>query len=213
MLVITFDEHGGFFDHVSPPGAVPTGDDYRYATPGVNFSFNRLGVRVPGIVVSAFTKAGTVVGTAAPGDPAVFDHASVLATAELRFALGPLTARDASAMTLDAALNLAAARTDPVEAPIILPSPAAGITPGTVTAAPLPAPPGAPLSANQKSFVALATACSLHMAPVQSHPAIWAQHMQVKTQRDAALYIADVETKIAARRAATASAKAPDPSA
>jgi phospholipase C len=62
MLVITFDEHGGFFDHVAPPATVPTGDDHRYADDDLLFAFDRLGVRVPALVVSAYTEAGTVIG-------------------------------------------------------------------------------------------------------------------------------------------------------
>ena len=33
MLIVTFDEHGGFYDYQSPPAAVPTGDDSKYANP------------------------------------------------------------------------------------------------------------------------------------------------------------------------------------
>ena len=95
MLIITFDEHGGFYDHQPPPATVPTGDDSKYANPNYSFLFNRLGVRVPAIVVSAYTAKGTIIGDD-PGDPAtVFDHSSVLATVEKRFGLAPLTKRDA----------------------------------------------------------------------------------------------------------------------
>jgi phospholipase C len=57
-LVVTFDEHGGTFDHVPPPTATPptTGDEGE-----MGFAFDRLGVRVPAIVVSAYTAAGTVI--------------------------------------------------------------------------------------------------------------------------------------------------------
>src|SRR6185312_4200208 len=53
MFIITFDEHGGFYDHQPPPPTVSTGDDSRYANPAYAFLFNHLGVRVPAIVVSA----------------------------------------------------------------------------------------------------------------------------------------------------------------
>jgi phospholipase C len=120
MLIITFDEHGGFFDHVPPPPAVPTGDDASYANSADNFGFDLYGVRVPAVVVSAYTQKGTVIGSD-PGDPAtVFDHSSILATVEARFGLPPLTARDKAANTLDVALNLDTPRTD---APTTLPNP------------------------------------------------------------------------------------------
>jgi len=125
LLVITFDEHGGFFDHVPPPAAVPTGDDATYANPADDFSFNLYGVRVPAVVISAYTQKGTVIG-ADPGDSTtVFDHTSILATVEARFGLPPLTERDQQANTLEAALNLDSPRTD---APTTLPNPSASLT-------------------------------------------------------------------------------------
>jgi phospholipase C len=120
MLIITFDEHGGFYDHVSPPSTVPTGDDDDYSNPEHKFAFDRLGVRVPTIVVSAYTQKGTVIGAEA-GDPAtVFDHSSILATVERRFGLPPLTNRDKAANTLETVLNLENPRND---APTALPDP------------------------------------------------------------------------------------------
>jgi phospholipase C len=113
MLIITFDEHGGFFDHVAPPPTTPTGDDAKYSNPAHPFAFNLLGVRVPAIVISAYTAAGTVIGTD-PNDPTtIFDHTSVLKTVEDKFGLPSLTQRDQGANSLDVALNLGAARTDP----------------------------------------------------------------------------------------------------
>lgn len=112
MLIITFDEHGGFYDHVPPPAATPTGDDATYANPADNFKFDLFGVRVPAVVISAYTQTGTVIGSNA-GDPAtIFDHASILATVEARFDLPSLTARDGAANKLDVALNLANPRDD-----------------------------------------------------------------------------------------------------
>jgi phospholipase C len=57
LLLVTFDEHGNCFDHVAPPTATtpqnpqPEGE--------LNFFFDRLGVRVPTIVISAYTEAGS----------------------------------------------------------------------------------------------------------------------------------------------------------
>lgn len=67
MLVITYDEHGGFYDHVIPPQAE---DDYPHLT--------RYGVRVPAIVVSPWVAAKSVSHT-------VFDHTSIIKTILLRF--------------------------------------------------------------------------------------------------------------------------------
>src|SRR5207248_4531366 len=68
LLVITYDEHGGCYDHVPPPPAVPPGS----GAPGqMRFRFDRLGVRVPAVLVSAFIEPGTVANT-------LLDHNSVV---------------------------------------------------------------------------------------------------------------------------------------
>ena len=197
MLIITFDEHGGFFDHCVPPSTLPTGDDYRYADPPTRgFGFNRLGIRVPNVIISAYTPAGTVLdGLSNPN--LAFDHTSVLSTVELRFGLPSMTNRDNNANNLIAALSLPTARTD---APAALPSP----PPAPVGAlAPIPAAALAtsPLSDNQKSFLALATACKMGMAKDPStHPRIWAEHLAVQNQQQAAVYISALEDQVVANR-------------
>jgi phospholipase C len=120
MLIIAFDEHGGFFDHVPPPSATPPGDSTPYQNPQHPFAFNLYGVRVPGIAVSAYTQKGTVIGQNSADPTTRFDHTSILATVEKRFSLNPMTNRDLKANTLEAALNLTEARTD---APVTLPLP------------------------------------------------------------------------------------------
>ena len=87
MLVITYDEHGGFYDSVAPGGTVePDTQD----GPGDNgFVFNQLGVRVPAVIVSPMVKFGV--------DPTPYDHSSVPATLERLLGFGALTARDAAA--------------------------------------------------------------------------------------------------------------------
>jgi len=111
MLIITFDEHGGFYDHVPPPPAKPTGDDTRYANQANDFAFDRYGVRVPAIVISAYT-SGTIIGSDPKDATTIFDHTSILATVAKRFNLSPLTSRDRAANTLEVALNLDQPRDD-----------------------------------------------------------------------------------------------------
>ncbi len=107
LLIITFDEHGGCYDHVPPPRAVsPDGEPSREG-----FTFNRYGVRVPAVLVSPYIKAGTVLritdDLAHQGPPYPFDHTSVIATLRRRFALGgPLTHRDGAAPLLGSVFNL-----------------------------------------------------------------------------------------------------------
>jgi phospholipase C len=204
MLVITFDEHGGFYDHQSPPATVPTGDDSKYANPNYSFPFNRLGVRVPAVVVSAYTGKGTIIGDD-PGDPAtVFGHSSVLATVEKRFGLEPLTKRDRAANTLEVAINLAAPRLSPTEAPTQLPDPAAdaAVAGASDPANIFAAGAQAPLSANQKTMAALALACELRITPPNCHAALISNHQKLVEQKDAADYIQKVEGKIASLRKA-----------
>jgi phospholipase C len=76
LLVITYDEHGGCYDHVPPPWGAMIPD--AGSDPGAQgFRFNRFGVRVPAVVVSPLIEAGTVFRSPT-GVP--FDHTSILAT-------------------------------------------------------------------------------------------------------------------------------------
>jgi len=199
MLIVTFDEHGGFYDHVPPPAAVATGDDGRYGTAGRAFDFTRLGVRVPALVASAYTRPGSVIAPLGAASPVVFDHTSILRTVEQRFGLTPLTRRDAAANSLEVALDLDQPRLD---APSRLPDPLtdtgarARLTP---TASPN-VPPEAPLSANQKSLVDLALKCNLDMAAPAFRDGLVTEHAAVKTQGEAARYLAQHERVIAAHR-------------
>jgi phospholipase C len=203
MFIITFDEHGGFYDHVPPPTAVPPGDQAKYANPNYSFPFNRLGVRVPALVISPYTARGTVVGDVDnPRDPAtIFDHSSVLHTVEKFFGLQSLTNRDAAAQTLEVALNQPTPRTD---APTTIPGPApdsattGSATPGQIFAAGAKAA----LSTNQKTMADLALACDLQMSPPETRAALISNHQKLVEQQDAANYIQNVETKIKSLRAA-----------
>lgn len=104
-LVIMFDENGGCYDHVPPPSAVPVGG--RPCPEG--FAFDRLGPRVPAIVVSAHTAPGTVLRD-------LHSNTSMTRTLMEQLGLGaPLSPRVAQATPIDAAFNLAAPRQDRVE--------------------------------------------------------------------------------------------------
>jgi len=85
LLVILYDEHGGFYDHVSPPATVPP--DHHQE----EFAFDRLGVRVPALLVSPYAAKG-VVNT-------VFDHTSLLKYLLDKWQLGSLGDRTAQART------------------------------------------------------------------------------------------------------------------
>ena len=90
-LFLEYDEHGGYYDHVPPPTAVPPDDIAPVLDSGdPEANFDQLGIRVPFAVVSPFAKQHYVSHT-------VYDHTSLLAFIEARFGLAHLTARDAAA--------------------------------------------------------------------------------------------------------------------
>jgi len=102
MLIWTYDEHGGYYDHVPPPPAVPP-DDIPPALksgdpPG---GFDRYGFRVPSGVVSPYSRPDFVSHT-------LYDHTSILKTAEEKWNLPALTRRDANANSLFDMLDLQA---------------------------------------------------------------------------------------------------------
>ncbi|HEY7353865.1 MAG TPA: alkaline phosphatase family protein, partial [Terriglobales bacterium] len=93
-LLVTYDEHGGIYDHVQPPACTP--DQFTASAnatgTGAEFKFDRLGVRVPSVLISPWIPKGTVVNR-------VFDHASIPATVT-KFFLGdysPRSPRETSA--------------------------------------------------------------------------------------------------------------------
>ena len=109
LFILTYDEHGGCYDHVSPPwGATPPD-----ATPGeYGFGFDRFGGRIPTVLISPLIAPGTVYRVPAGSVP--LDHTSVLKTVEQRWSLPALTARDAAAPAFGDVLTLSAPRTDDV---------------------------------------------------------------------------------------------------
>jgi phospholipase C len=105
LLLITYDEHGGNFDHVAPPSGATPPDG---SVGEFGFDFKRFGVRVPALLVSPRIAAGTVFRT----KQGTIDHTSMLKTIELRWGLDPLTERDKAAPDLGDILTLTNPRTD-----------------------------------------------------------------------------------------------------
>jgi phospholipase C len=114
LLMVNFDEHGGTYDHVPPPLAPPPDPA---AAPGqLDFRFDRSGVRVPAIAISAWIPEKTVINDE-------YRHTSVIRTLRERWQLGkPLTARDTSARDLAPVLSLNNPR-DPENWPDVSPQP------------------------------------------------------------------------------------------
>jgi phospholipase C len=87
LLIVTFDEWGGFFDHASPP-----------AGPDVKPEYEQRGFRIPCLLLSPFARRGRVAH-------GVYDHTSILKLVEWRWGLEPLSVRDAAANNLAGALD------------------------------------------------------------------------------------------------------------
>ena len=112
MLVVLYDEHGGFYDRMPPPDQMPNPDGKVAVDPP--FDFTRLGVRVPAILVSPWVEKGQI-------DSTLYEHASLPATVRTLFGLPEaLTARDRVANTFEKNLNRNTPRSD---APMTLPVP------------------------------------------------------------------------------------------
>ena len=114
-LLILYDEHGGIYDHVPPPACVPDGfvATATETGTGTEFRFDRLGVRVPAILVSPWIPKGTVVDE-------LFDHTSIPATLT-KFFLGdyePRSTREKNSRASAALTTLARSRA------AVLPKPA-----------------------------------------------------------------------------------------
>ena len=91
LLAIIYDEHGGFYDHVAPPPAVPPDDNQQ------EYTFDQYGLRVPAILVSPWVKREV--------NATLFDHTSVLKYLIDKWHLGPLGRRAAQANSIGTALQ------------------------------------------------------------------------------------------------------------
>ena len=113
LLIWTFDEHGGYADHVPPPAAIPPDAILpEIGTGDFAGGYDIYGPRVPAVVVSPYSKAGGVSNT-------VYDHTSVLATIEAKWNLPACTYRDANAATVMDCLQSNPALLDP---PVLAPA-------------------------------------------------------------------------------------------
>ena len=96
LLIVTWDEHGGFYDHAMPPN--PAAPPDQNAQEG--FAFNEYGVRVPSLLISRWVLPGSVFRA----DEGVIEHTSVLRYLIDRFSLGPLTKRVGSVASIGTAI-------------------------------------------------------------------------------------------------------------
>jgi len=106
-LLVVYDEHGGIYDHVVPPACPP--DQFTASAndtgTGLPFAFDRLGVRVPAILISPWIPRGTIINR-------VFDHASIPATIT-KFFLGTYSPRSPRETNADVFIEPNTAPVDP----------------------------------------------------------------------------------------------------
>ncbi len=131
MMIVCYDEHGGFFDHVAPPAmkyAPPTGSAWVDAE-----AFETLGVRIPGVIISPLVEARSSFH-------GLLDHTSILQLIVERFGAGDLsTFGDAAArkqsgvVSLSQTLTRASARSDVLKLPAAPPVSGTATTPSVST--------------------------------------------------------------------------------
>jgi phospholipase C len=200
VLIITWDEHGGFYDHAIPPEAIAPGDTT--PTTGHNkygFTFEQYGPRVPAVIISPWIPKNVV-------DHRLYDHSSIPATVERLFGMDPMTKRDAAANTLLPLFSLDAARDD---TPTTLPSPAnhseaemlsRAIAHSASYSESLSSRPHD--SINDGSLPVIIQAAmrqDIELSPPEERNRIIARVAALKTRSDAAVYLAGVSAKRRAR--------------
>ncbi len=103
LLIHTYDEHGGYYDHVPPPAAIaPDSIPPRLGPGDAPGGYDIYGPRVPAIVASPYSRPNGVTNV-------LHDHTSVLATIESKWNLPALTYRDANAATVEDFLDFSSA--------------------------------------------------------------------------------------------------------
>ena len=205
LLIITWDEHGGFYDHVAPPKAVaPSDTAMRSSSNRYGFTFEQYGVRVPAVVISPLIPRNLI-------DHRVYDHASIPATLEACFGLRPMTQRDANASNLMPLLSLSSPRGD---APAVLPAPAqsgvggcspivysAGAMPEElITPLPVARPVASVDTGNVPGIMHSALRADLALSPPEQRNSIIARFSAIRTRADADRYLSEVRQKMRAAR-------------
>lgn len=189
LLVITYDEHGGLFDHVAPAQRVKNPDGKIWAgAPGDSdppFDFTWLGVRVPAILISPYILPRTI-------NPTLFDHTSIIATTSKVFLKNApvkfLTQRDKSASTFETAFNTDVARTDNIAFP--------AASPRAVVRAIAPEQfAQKQLTEHQRSLLNIAAQMNAELPPGKRSNV---DASKITTEGDAATYMAAVLAKVQA---------------
>jgi phospholipase C len=211
LIIITWDEHGGFYDHLPPPPAVAPGD----TAPGdaynqYGFTFQQYGPRVPALVISPLIPRNLI-------DHRLYDHASIPATLEACFGLDPMTERDAHSKSnnLMPLVSLSSARADtptelhtpvwsgltdcdPVSFDTRVQAPPGGRPNPMVLA--VSRPEGSFNEGNIPGFLYVVLRFHLALSAPAERPAIMARFNTITTRADAVRYVSEVQPKVRAAR-------------
>ena len=191
LLIVTWDEHGGFYDHTKPglapiPGDTQPGSTYNW----YKFVFDQYGVRVPAVVASPLIPKSLI-------DHRLYDHSSVPATVERVFGLAPLTNRDKQAAS---AARLATLQTPRTDCRKTLPNPAKSGLPDARAQAfeaglePLSGETEPADGGNLPGILGVALRRDLAIDP-ENQAQTLARFRQIKTRGDARAYFDSVLTK------------------
>lgn len=188
LLVITYDEHGGVYDHVPPTQRVANPDGKNWAgangNPDPPFDFTWLGVRVPAILISPYIQAGSI-------DHSVYEHSSAIATARRLFIKNWegnfLTQRDKNAKTFEGNLSLLTARTDTIQFPAQMAAAAAAVAPAQLVLK--------PLTEHQKSLVMMGSYLEQQLPPERRSKI---DPHTIRTEGAAAKYLQQVMSQLQA---------------
>ena len=197
LLIVTWDEHGGFYDHAGAvPGGAPSPGD-KLVTPGdVNkygFNFQQYGPRVPAVIVSPHIPQNLI-------DHRAYDHASIPATAEKVFGFPALTQRDLHARDVTPLITLPEPRPAPATLPE--PAPAPSATPAIAQLAGKAGDDKPADNGTLPGFLHIAQRYDLALTPPQQHPAIMTRVAGITTRGQARQYLEEVAAKTAAARSA-----------
>ncbi|MBT1711028.1 hypothetical protein KK062_22485 [Fulvivirgaceae bacterium PWU5] len=192
MLIITYDEHGGFYDHVAPTKAPEPNDNSGSTYNQYGFLFDQYGIRVPAIVISAYTPKNVI-------DHRVYDHSSVPATVAAVYNMETLTDRDGKANNVTWLASLNNARTD---VPTTLPSPGVA-TPAEIEAVAQRHRPIDPESTvdhgNLPGFLHLVLKAEKEMATTEAEKQlIMEKYKQIKTKAQAKVVMEEAIPRIQA---------------
>lgn len=200
LLVIVYDEHGGFYDHVSPVAATPPGDANVNKLTALNgYDFSGYGVRVPAVVISPLIAKHTV-------DHTLYDHTSILATVQRMFGMGYLTERDHAAKDLRPLFTGTPLRPD-ADCPRALVTPVAPTT-NPCVAQPIDIDQPLPETGNWVGFlkILLKTELEMHHGDDDACASVLERFKAITTTNAAKEYMQFMGEKIAAVRASAANA-------